>query len=135
MGSRFSGRVTIPPPAEMMRPDCLAISARARCSRTRKPSSPSLAKISGMEQPASATIFSSTSARGRPSFWARAWPMVVLPQPGMPMSRMLWVSRSSRRMIWATRLSGSSLPWKRSEATLAWATSMPRPLAQMSPRR
>ena len=59
--------------------------------------------------------------------------MVLLPQPGMPMSTMLVLSRRrSARMRWFS-LSGMAFSKKCSSAALAWATSMGRPSVQGMP--
>ena len=134
MGAQFSRRVTMPPPVAMTVPEARPAWHRARCSRARKASSPSRANSSGMGQPAAWTTRASVSTSVRPSRWARARPTVVLPQPGIPMRSRFRVSRSIWAVISSTRPSGMAVSKKRSAAALAWATSIPSPLARHSSR-
>ncbi len=102
--SRFSGRITAPPPRAMT-PCAAAGESRtarmARYSRSRKPSSPSEAKISGIVIRARRRISASVSVTCTPSAWARSRAWVVLPAPGNPTrTRGSW---SSRRAMVGTR--------------------------------
>ena len=84
----FSSRVTMPPPVAITASPASSARPSAAVSCRRKPASPSSAKISGMDLPAARAISSSKSMSGRPIRPASSRPIVLLPHPIMPMSRI-----------------------------------------------
>jgi hypothetical protein len=67
----------------MISPERFPSSARTSVSLRRKPSSPSVEKICGIEQPAAFSISASASTHSRPSAAARSPATVDFPEPGI----------------------------------------------------
>ena len=96
MARTFASRSTAPPPVATICPFSRQTSAITACSSARKAASPSWAKISGMDFPARRSISVSQSTKGRPMRLASARPMLLLPQPGMPVRIRFSASPRSR---------------------------------------
>ncbi|SPE24885.1 hypothetical protein SBA5_470006 [Candidatus Sulfotelmatomonas gaucii] len=85
---RVSSSSMAPPPRARTSASPPASRAIVARSRSRKAASPSRRKSSGIVQPASAAITSSTSTKLQPSRRATSGPTVVLPEPMKPVSTM-----------------------------------------------
>ena len=72
----MASTVTTPPPVRRILPEHAPARAVSSCSRARKAASPPWAKISGIEQPARASMRWSMSMASRPVRAARAAPTV-----------------------------------------------------------
>ena len=91
--------------------------------------------MSGILCPVRCSISASRSTNRLPSRLASAAPTVDLPQPGIPMMETFASSCRRRRLTAGMRAAVSScLPVKCSAANTAWATSISKPPAAVTPQ-
>ena len=97
ISARVRGSMKAPPPVASTPGRSARRRAITRRSPSRKADSPRVAKISGIDMPAAATISASESMKGTPRSAARRLPTLVLPAPISPTKTSVRLSLGRRR--------------------------------------